>query len=219
LPRDFASVAARLRHEDDVVLMVCTGEREETYPLLVRPAPIFVPPLAGRAGELSRIINEYALDAIAELGAAETGFTEADHAWVRAHASGSLVEIERATLRLVAIARTATERPNLPLTTSCAARTPPRDGRGDLAGLVGERFPRALGQPNSRPPTPRTPSEVCTVTEAPVPQGAPPWRVAMEDAQHWADLLEQARWRWRALALGVLLALLVAATIVFLLAK
>jgi hypothetical protein len=54
-------------------------------------------------GRALRIIYEYALDAVAELDAAETGFTEADHAWVHAHASGSLAEIEKATLRLVAV--------------------------------------------------------------------------------------------------------------------
>jgi hypothetical protein len=56
-----------------------------------------------RANEVPRIVDEYAADAIAELGAARTGFTDADRAWVCEHASTSLAEIEKATLRLVAL--------------------------------------------------------------------------------------------------------------------
>jgi transcriptional regulator with GAF, ATPase, and Fis domain len=66
-------------------------------------APIQVPPLASREAELDRIIAEYAEDAIAELGTRRTGFLAIDRAWVREHAASSLPEIEKATLRLVAI--------------------------------------------------------------------------------------------------------------------
>src|SRR5436190_20588610 len=59
--------------------------------------------LATRSDELSRIIDAYAQDALAELDASGTGFADTDHAWVREHAAGSLAEIEKATLRLVAL--------------------------------------------------------------------------------------------------------------------
>jgi hypothetical protein len=67
------------------------------------PAPLVVPPLAQRSAELDRIIAEYASDAIEELAAPASSLTAADHAWVRAHAAASLAEIEKATLRLVAL--------------------------------------------------------------------------------------------------------------------
>jgi hypothetical protein len=100
LPRDFAATAARLRDTDDVMLVVCGTASCPDDLLLVRPAPIRVPPLAARTAELSRIIDEYARDAVAELNADRTGFTAEDHEWVRAT---SLAEIEKATLRLVAL--------------------------------------------------------------------------------------------------------------------
>jgi hypothetical protein len=70
---------------------------------LVIPAPIVVPDLRDRAGELSRIIDEYALDAIEALAAPSDCFTDVDRSWVAAHASWSLEQIEKATLRLVAL--------------------------------------------------------------------------------------------------------------------
>lgn len=101
LPRDFPALATQLRVTDDVLFIVC-AEQDDANPLLVRPAPVRVSPLAERASELPRVIDEYALDAIADLGV-QTGFTKHDHEWVRERASRSLAEIEAATLRLVAI--------------------------------------------------------------------------------------------------------------------
>ncbi|HEX7837047.1 MAG TPA: hypothetical protein VF469_06260 [Kofleriaceae bacterium] len=102
LPRDFSALVARLRDTRDVTLMVCAGLSAALDPLVIRPAPINVPPLAGRAAELDRVIAEYAADAIAELSAPPGSFTERDHAWVREHAA-TLAEVEKATLRLVAL--------------------------------------------------------------------------------------------------------------------
>jgi hypothetical protein len=45
-------------------------------PLLVRPAPIRLPPLARRIDELDRIIDEYGYDAISELGGAIPALTD-----------------------------------------------------------------------------------------------------------------------------------------------
>jgi hypothetical protein len=103
LPRDFASMVERLRNAEDVQLVVCTDRGDAVHPLLVKPEPIVVPPLAMRANDVPRIVDEYAADAIDELGASRTGFTDADRGWVGEHAATSLAEIEKATLRLVAL--------------------------------------------------------------------------------------------------------------------
>lgn len=102
LPRDFSQVLRELRDPDARVLLVyCSNKRESSDGLLSTPIDIL--PLARRAAEVPRIIDEYARDAIAELGATRAAFTKQDRAWVMAHAATSLGEIEKATLRLTAI--------------------------------------------------------------------------------------------------------------------
>jgi hypothetical protein len=103
LPHDFSSVVARLRRTDDVQLIVCSDGRDDAHPFLTLPVPIRVPSLRVRASELPRIVDEYAVDAIAELRPLRPGFTAADRQWVLEHTPLSLSEIEKATLRLVAI--------------------------------------------------------------------------------------------------------------------
>jgi pSer/pThr/pTyr-binding forkhead associated (FHA) protein len=102
LPADFDDLVAALRVPQSSIQLIVCGETEEDC---ARHAvtPIVIPPLAGRASELGRIIDEYARDAIAELASPEPGFPQADRDWVREHASTSLPEIEKATLRLVAL--------------------------------------------------------------------------------------------------------------------
>jgi hypothetical protein len=101
-PRDFSAVIAALRDpRSRVQLVVCGQDPDDCEPILA-PA-IAVPPLASRDEELDRIITEYSEDAIDELGAPRNGFRSVDRAWVRRHAASSLPEIEKATLRLVAI--------------------------------------------------------------------------------------------------------------------
>jgi hypothetical protein len=102
LPRDFSQVLRKLREPDTrVQLVYCSTKREQSDGLLA--TPIDIPPLARRSPELPRVIDEYARDAIVELGATPTAFTKQDHAWVMEHAATSLGEIEKATLRLAAI--------------------------------------------------------------------------------------------------------------------
>jgi hypothetical protein len=96
-------VVARLRSTDDVQLIVCADARFDVHPFLALPVPIRVPSLTVRTDELPRIIDEYAVDAIAELRALRPGFTAADRQWVLANAPLTLAAIEKATLRLVAI--------------------------------------------------------------------------------------------------------------------
>jgi hypothetical protein len=65
--------------------------------------PVRIPSLRARTDELPRIVDEYAVDAIAELRALGLGLTAADRQWVLNSAPLTLAEIEKATLRLVAI--------------------------------------------------------------------------------------------------------------------
>jgi len=103
-PRDFPSVVAMVRDPSArVQLIVCADVRRDADPFITLPVPIRVPSLRTRTSELPRIVDEYAADAIAELKVPETSFTAADRQWVIKHAPMTLGEIEKATLRLVAL--------------------------------------------------------------------------------------------------------------------
>ncbi len=102
LPPDFAQVVERLRDPtSQVQLIVCAEEPKECE--RCRVTPLVIPPLADRQDEIDRIIHEYAHDAMVALAAPRYVFQAADHDWVREHAAGTLPEIEKATLRLVAL--------------------------------------------------------------------------------------------------------------------
>jgi len=102
LPRDFTDVIAALRDPDArVQLMVCAGSPDDGRRHLA--VPIAIPSLAGRRAEIDRIIAEYAEDAVTDLAAPRGSFLREDHGWVREYAMSSLPEIEKATLRLVAL--------------------------------------------------------------------------------------------------------------------
>jgi hypothetical protein len=101
LPPDFAAVLTKLCEPDTrVQLFVCSQGRRACEPSLV--VPIHVPRLSVRKHELPRIVDEFALDAAAALGASPALFTGDDRAWVLEHGASSLSEIEKATLRLTA---------------------------------------------------------------------------------------------------------------------
>lgn len=108
LPRDFSSLMALVRDPGAcIAFIVCSDARIACRALLTVPVPIHVPLLKDRASELPRIVDEYARDAVVALGASPTDFTDADRQWILEHASTSLLEIERATLRLVALKTSA----------------------------------------------------------------------------------------------------------------
>jgi hypothetical protein len=88
---------------DDVALTICADEKTPDSPFLARPAQVVVPPLLRRGDEIRRIISEYAQDAIAGLGAPPGSFTAQDMAWVFEHSSSSFADIEKGTMRLVAL--------------------------------------------------------------------------------------------------------------------
>ena len=106
-PHDASELLARLHEptpECRVQLVVCSNEAD--HHLLAGPAPIRVSPLRDRMKELPRLVEAYAGDALATLAAwnAPPGsFTNDDLQWVIEHAATSLPEIEKATLRVVAL--------------------------------------------------------------------------------------------------------------------
>jgi hypothetical protein len=102
LPADFREFIEALRRPSErVQLIVCAKTVDECE--RCRLTPIVVPRLSDRRAEIGRIIDEYAEDAMTDLGTPRSKFPAVDHAWVREHASGSLPDIEKATLRLVAL--------------------------------------------------------------------------------------------------------------------
>jgi hypothetical protein len=101
LPRDFAEVTDALRDPGTRVQLILCGQRPPDRKELVS-APIEVPPLSSRPDEIERVIDEYAADAAAMLHAAAS-FNKVDRDWVRMHSATSLPEIEKGTLRIVAL--------------------------------------------------------------------------------------------------------------------
>jgi hypothetical protein len=102
LPQDFSSVLALIRDPDaKAQLIVCSSDPDLGAALLA--VPIEVPPLRERPADLPRIIAEYALDAITALEVPSDSFTDKQRDWILEHAATSLPEIEKATLRLVAL--------------------------------------------------------------------------------------------------------------------
>jgi hypothetical protein len=101
LPRDFLALLAKVNEPGaSIQLIVCESGADTAFPL---STPIEVPSLATRAGDLPRIVAEYAQDAIAALGAPAGSFEPDDHHWVLEYAATSFDEIEKATLRGVAL--------------------------------------------------------------------------------------------------------------------
>jgi hypothetical protein len=98
-PSDFGEVRAALRDPSHRVQLIACAQRAneaEQFAAYV----VDIPALTSRAGEIDRIVAEFGADATAMLGAA---FTKADREWVREHSSASLTDIEKGTLRLVAL--------------------------------------------------------------------------------------------------------------------
>lgn len=103
LPHDLPEFLKLLDEPDiRVQLIVCMNHNGRGgFP--ANPMPIEVPPLGLRETELSRIVHAYANDAILELGARPSCFSEDDREWVMKYGAASLSEIEKSTLRIVAL--------------------------------------------------------------------------------------------------------------------
>jgi len=103
LPQRFDEVLQLLQEpESEVQLFVCMGSRHHSA-RVSGPMVIHVPRLEMRELELPRIVDEYGQDAIAALRAFSDCFTTDDRSWVIRNASRSISEIEKATLRVVAL--------------------------------------------------------------------------------------------------------------------
>ena len=95
--RDLPLVRALMTDHDPVTrLIVCA--RSAAHVL-----PVEVPALATRADELPRIIDAYAREAIARLGAHATSYTDVDRATIASWPIETLAEVEESALRMVAI--------------------------------------------------------------------------------------------------------------------
>jgi len=104
LPHDFPEFLKVLHtHDHRVVQLIVCMDLDERSNLITGPTPIDVPPLDLRATELPRIIQAYAEDTLATLQASSSSFSEEELAWVLRHRAESLSEIEKATLRVVAL--------------------------------------------------------------------------------------------------------------------
>jgi len=104
-PRGFSAILERLQEPSGNVQLYLCMERSRVDVAFSGVAPLELPPLRVRESELPRIIDEYAAEAVAELEAPVGSFTEDDRQWVQRYAR-SLHDIEKATLRIVAIKRT-----------------------------------------------------------------------------------------------------------------
>jgi hypothetical protein len=103
LPADFDELT-RLLFEpgSEVRLFVCM-EGDSRDAALVGPMAIHLPPLQIREAEIPRIIDEYVADAIATLRAPQARFSDDDRRWVMRYSSRTIPEIEKGTLRVVAL--------------------------------------------------------------------------------------------------------------------
>lgn len=101
LPRDYKAMnASLLEPATRVQKVVCAHQPADSKGFEV--TPVVVPPLSTRKDELPHIVEEYARDARASLGS-EFPFASVDRDWIIAHSAETLPEIEKATMRVVAI--------------------------------------------------------------------------------------------------------------------
>jgi hypothetical protein len=104
LPRDFDEARAQLdRPGNHVRVIMCAYTPDEFHDRAPLGSEITLTPLSMRTAEVDRVINEYAADAIVDLGAKESSFTAEDRAWTRRRRAKTLEEIETTVTRLVAI--------------------------------------------------------------------------------------------------------------------
>jgi hypothetical protein len=101
-PDDLTVARAKIAAgEARVRLVICY--RSGAPPASTVGTAIDVPSLAIRPEDLDRIIEEYAADSIASLGAARTSFTPYEHEWLKRRQPGTISEIGRSLNRLISI--------------------------------------------------------------------------------------------------------------------
>jgi len=82
--------------EPEYSVIVCARSADETM-------SIDIPSLSSRADEIERIVDEYAIDAIARLSAKSSSFAKSDRDWLIEHPPSTLGDIETTTYRMIAI--------------------------------------------------------------------------------------------------------------------
>lgn len=84
LPNDIDEVRAqRDLPGGHVRVMKCAYTSDEIQDRVPLGAAITLTPLSQRTGELDRVLDEYAADVVAELGAKSSSFAAEDRAWTR----------------------------------------------------------------------------------------------------------------------------------------
>jgi len=104
-PVDFDEMLRAVREPNSGVrLIVCAVASVDVHKGIAWwPVPLDIPSLRSRSTELLRIVREYANDAMASLHAPRECFEARDAEWVMRHVAVTISEIEKATLRVVAI--------------------------------------------------------------------------------------------------------------------
>lgn len=102
LPDDFEDLRARFSDRDVRIRLILCARDAEQRPACAGNA-IRIPALSERAEEVDQIIDDYAADAIATLGAKPSSFGSYERDWLRKQRPRSITEISRAVERLVAI--------------------------------------------------------------------------------------------------------------------
>jgi hypothetical protein len=100
LPRDYVSVMRRFHDPDTRVMLIMCAKSGVPINGVI---PIEIPPLASRTSELRRIVEEYIQDAKVTFGAEHSELPANYVDWIINNETKSLVHIERATQRLVAL--------------------------------------------------------------------------------------------------------------------
>ncbi len=106
LPPDIADISRRAYEPNsDVQLVLCAPAKYRIAPTSSERV-VELPALKLRKMELPRIVQEYAEEAIKTLNAAPSCFDDEERDWVIGHSAKSLPEIQKATLRIVALRNT-----------------------------------------------------------------------------------------------------------------
>jgi hypothetical protein len=108
LPQKLTALLTGMMPRDRRIhLVVCVGgDPEDTK---FGPPSLVVPPLSSRRSEIDRLITEYVTDAELRLSSANRiRLSPVERAWLRTSAGESLPELQKATLRLVALREAGT---------------------------------------------------------------------------------------------------------------
>lgn len=107
MPSDLQHVLVSLRLPDTRARLIVGADDYEVGAQLAAMIPsittLQLPSLAQRSGELDRILQAFATDAVASLGAADTGLREHDLKWIKDSKIASLDEAAEVMRRVVAM--------------------------------------------------------------------------------------------------------------------